>query len=93
MAGRPVAPFLEHGIQMGLPIEAGSHEITVRFRPRYAWLVVTGVAGWIALALLAAVLFVRKAMGAPTPHWGVLARRKVPARSDSSRFSGPPREP
>lgn len=93
MDGRPVEPFLAHGIQMGLPIEAGRHEITARFRPRYAWLVVMGIAGWIALALLAAILLVRRAMGAPTPHWGVFARQRVRSRIDSSRFSGLPRDP
>ncbi len=50
MDGALVEPFLAHAIQIGLPIEAGHHEITVAFRPRYAWLVATGMLGWLALA-------------------------------------------
>jgi hypothetical protein len=58
--GQPVEPFFANGVQIGLPIEAGHHDITVRFRPKYAWLIVTGVVGWLGLAAFGIVRLARR---------------------------------
>ena len=67
MDGALVEPFLAHAIQIGIPIEAGHHAITVDFRPRYVWLVATGMIGWLGLAALAVVRLALRVMRLRAP--------------------------
>jgi hypothetical protein len=49
--GEPVETFAAHGIQFGLPLEAGSHEVIVEYRPAYRWLLLLSALGWLGLGL------------------------------------------
>lgn len=47
--GQPVEAFAANGIQLGLKLEAGSHEVIVEYRPGYRWLVLLSALGWLGL--------------------------------------------
>jgi hypothetical protein len=50
--GEPVESFAANGIQVGLELPPGTHEIEVEYRPGYRWLLRAAMAGWAALLAL-----------------------------------------
>jgi hypothetical protein len=50
--GKPTETFAANGVQIGLPLETGSHDIRLRYTPRYRPLVWLALVGWVAVAAL-----------------------------------------
>jgi hypothetical protein len=59
--GKPAPTFAANGTQIGVELDAGTHEVRLDYRPRYRWLVPVSVLGWAAV-LLAGLLASRRAL-------------------------------